>query len=102
MLLSILASDAIAVPLATSFPVSELKYIMDDSQSSVLISNPQWPEKVEALLRSGLGQSVAFDMWAKIHKGAPHVESVELNGLDGGHGGLMLYTSGTTNRPVRT
>ncbi|KAL3485590.1 hypothetical protein BJX62DRAFT_37117 [Aspergillus germanicus] len=99
ILLSILASDAIAVPLSTSFPVSELKYIMDDSQSGVLVSNPMWLEKMEALLRSGLNQSVAFDMWAGIDMGASHVESVELNGLDGGHGGLMLYTSGTTNRP---
>ncbi|KAJ0417146.1 hypothetical protein BJY00DRAFT_210605 [Aspergillus carlsbadensis] len=99
MLLSILASDAIAVPLATSFPVSELKYVMDDSQSEVFIANPKWLLKVEALLKSGLDKSVAFDTWARIEKGAPHVESVELSGLDGGHGGLMLYTSGTTNRP---
>ncbi|KAL2816288.1 hypothetical protein BJX63DRAFT_142753 [Aspergillus granulosus] len=99
MLLAILATDAIAIPLNPSFPTSELKYIMDNSQAGMLVTTVKFLNKTEALLQEGLERSVVLDVWEKIMEPSTSVGPVQLNGLDGGHGGMMLYTSGTTNRP---
>ncbi|KAL2827677.1 hypothetical protein BJY01DRAFT_135790 [Aspergillus pseudoustus] len=99
MLLSILASDAIAVPLNPSYPTSELKYVMDNSQAGMLITTVKYLNKTEALLNENLERTLILNVWEKIMTPAALSESVKLDGLDGGHGGLMLYTSGTTNRP---
>ncbi|KAL3470792.1 acetyl-CoA synthetase-like protein [Aspergillus californicus] len=99
MLLSILSSDAIALPLSPAFPVHELKYIMDNSQAGVLVSSEKFKQKAEGILEEGLDRRPAFDVWRKIKTGATSVGTVELDSANAGSGGMMLYTSGTTNRP---
>lgn len=100
MLLSILASDAIAVPLSTAFPVHELKYIMDNSQAGMLVATERYEDMAARILEAGLDREPVLDVRGKIMAGAPGVGGVELETADGGRGGMMLYTSGTTNRPV--
>lgn len=102
-LLSILACNAIAVPLSPAFPVGELKYIMDNSQASVLLSTEKFADKARELVQTGLAREPALDIMGKIRVGgtAPgriEVEDVRQDSL----GGMMLYTSGTTSRPVCT
>lgn len=103
-LLSILANDAIALPLAPSFPISELKYVMDNSQAKLLVASEKYAEKADELLKAGLDREPAFDVVKEIPPGG----NVEVTGGDLRYegsaadlsGGMMLYTSGTTNRPV--
>ncbi|KAI9376473.1 hypothetical protein BJX61DRAFT_538849 [Aspergillus egyptiacus] len=101
MLLSILASDAIALPLSPAFPIQELKYIMDNSQAKMLVSTERFQDKAQGIVEEGLDREPILDVWGKIKTGASSVGSVELESIDGigGSGGMMLYTSGTTNRP---
>ncbi|KAL4924702.1 acyl-CoA synthetase [Aspergillus undulatus] len=99
MLFSILASDAIAVPLSTAFPIHELKYIMDNSQAGVLVTTERYGDMARRLLREGLDRKPTLDVRKKIMTGATGIGGVELQNMNGGHGGMMLYTSGTTNRP---
>ncbi|KAL3457933.1 hypothetical protein BJX64DRAFT_238415 [Aspergillus heterothallicus] len=99
MLLSILASDAIAVPLCPSHPTTELRHVMNNSGAGTLITTEKYLNKTEKLLRAGLTTSLNLDVWKKIMEPTPGPERLELGGLDGGHGGMMLYTSGTTNLP---
>ncbi|KAL4786566.1 hypothetical protein BJX76DRAFT_355109, partial [Aspergillus varians] len=98
-LLSILASDAIAVPLSTGFPVHELKYIMDNSQAGMLVATERYGDMAQKILKEGLDREPVLDVRGKIVTGATGVGAVELEKLDKENGGMMLYTSGTTNRP---
>ncbi|PHH82545.1 hypothetical protein CDD82_5648 [Ophiocordyceps australis] len=103
-LLAIIAARAIAVPLSPAFPVPELQYILDHSEASLLVSTPPFASKVQALLASQLS-SPPSHLELPNHHGANHQaanhqhETVELQGSHDGGAALMLYTSGTTNRP---
>ncbi|OJJ66522.1 hypothetical protein ASPBRDRAFT_200846 [Aspergillus brasiliensis CBS 101740] len=99
-LLSILASDAIALPLSPAFPVGELKYIMDNSQAKVLLATEKYAGKAQELVKAGLDREPVLDIKEKIKVGANNTSSVSLEDIKvESRGGMMLYTSGTTNRP---
>lgn len=100
-LLAIFASDAIALPLSPSFPTAELKYILDNSQAKVLLATEKYADKGMEILREGLEHEPLFAIRNKLTEGASDRESVTLHDLkQPSSGGMMLYTSGTTNRPV--
>lgn len=76
---------------------------MDNSQASVLLSTEKFADKARELAQAGLDRAPALDIMGKVKVGrtAPgriEVEDVRQDSL----GGMMLYTSGTTSRPVRT
>jgi acyl-CoA synthetase (AMP-forming)/AMP-acid ligase II len=100
-LLAIFASDAIALPLSPSFPTRELKYILDNSQAKVLLATEKYAGKAMDILHQGLEREPLFNIRNKLMEGAAR-ESVTLEELKKPAGGMMLYTSGTTNRPVRS
>jgi acyl-CoA synthetase (AMP-forming)/AMP-acid ligase II len=99
--LAIFASDAIALPLSPSFPTGELQYILDNSEAKMLLATEKYADKAEQVLKAGLQREPLFDIRQKLKEGAGN-ESVQLEDLkQPASGGMMLYTSGTTNRPVR-
>ncbi|KAL5358070.1 putative AMP-binding enzyme [Aspergillus floccosus] len=98
-MLSILASNAIALPLSPAFPISELKYVMDNSQAKALIATEKYATKAQDLLKAGLDREPVLDIREKIRIGAPLSDEVTFEDLRETRGGMMLYTSGTTNRP---
>jgi acyl-CoA synthetase (AMP-forming)/AMP-acid ligase II len=100
MLFSILAADAIAVPLSPAFPVAELKYILNHSEASTLLATERYAEKARALVQDGFDQDLVVDIRPKIMQGSTHSHAIPLASSQLPRGGLMLYTSGTTNRPV--
>ncbi|KAJ5273791.1 hypothetical protein N7478_008916 [Penicillium angulare] len=98
-LLAIFASDAIALPLSPGFPISELQYVMDNSQAKMLLATEKYADKAQQILEAGLDHDPLFDIRQKIETGAG-TESIQLDSLkQPSSGGMMLYTSGTTNRP---
>ena len=107
--LAILAADAIAVPLCPTFPTSELQYVADHCEISLLAASPRFLAKAQDLLDAGLRSSPGL---VKLEKHAAGEERRPLqcalerreptSSRDGGYeAGMMLYTSGTTSRPVR-
>ncbi|GAB1211321.1 hypothetical protein ATERTT37_000434 [Aspergillus terreus] len=98
-MLSILASNAIALPLSPAFPISELKYVMDNSQAKALITTEKYSTKAQDLLKAGLDREPVLDIREKIRAGACLSDEVTFEDLTESRGGMMLYTSGTTNRP---
>jgi len=98
-LLSVIGANSIALPLSPAFPAHELQYIMDHSRASMLLSSKKFEEKASDVLKEGLERQPNLVILEK-----------KLGGGEGGHvvlekseqeeGGMMLYTSGTTNRPV--
>ncbi|KAM0717314.1 hypothetical protein Q7P37_007166 [Cladosporium fusiforme] len=99
-LLAALASNAIAVPLAPSFPASELRYILDHSGALVLLASAKYANQAKDVLKEGLENTPLFSQIDKLDKGSDDSFDVELTGLpDMAAGGMMLFTSGTTARP---
>ncbi|THD00076.1 hypothetical protein EYZ11_000401 [Aspergillus tanneri] len=100
MLLSILANDAIALPLSPAFPIGELKYIMDNSQAKVLVATEKHADKAQSIVKAGLNRVPILDVWEKIKVGETNSPPVLLEDHNQkSRGGMILYTSGTTNRP---
>ena len=99
-LLSILASDAIALPLSPSFPVGELNYILDNSQTGIFLATEKYAAKAQQVLDNASENVPVLENIGKITAGGKNVEGVDFHALGNPRGGMMLYTSGTTNRPV--
>jgi malonyl-CoA/methylmalonyl-CoA synthetase len=98
-LLSILGTHSIALPLSPAFPPHELQYIMDHSQASMLLSSNKFEGKALEVIQQGLERTPRHIRLEKKMGGAAY-EEVTLEEPTDGDGGMMLYTSGTTNRPV--
>lgn len=98
-LLAVLAARSIAVPLSPAFPALELQYILNHSEASMLLSSAKFAPQAKKVLSTQLNERPDHLQLPKFHGGASH-ETVTLEGADPGEAGMMLYTSGTTNRPV--
>ncbi|KPI45996.1 Acyl-CoA synthetase family member 3, mitochondrial [Cyphellophora attinorum] len=102
--LSILAHNAIALPLAFTHPSSELRYILENSEAALVLSTEKFQEKAEDVLRSGredekMSHTPKLEILSKIETGATSAENVKFEDRSLQDAGFMLYTSGTTNRP---
>lgn len=92
-LLGILKAGAAYVPLDPAFPPARLLDILNDSQSSVLVTQ----EKLRPVFQNMRGRVVALDSdWAKIS-----LESGDTPKLDSADDRLayVIYTSGSTGKP---
>lgn len=100
--LSILAHDAIALPLSQGFPANELRYILENSQAKIFLSTTKFQDKANEVLAEGLEHKPILKVSEKIEASAESDEEIKLEAMTENKGGFMLYTSGTTNRPVST
>lgn len=99
-LLSILGSNSIAVPLSSGFPASELRYILDNSAALMLLSSTKFKSKSDEVLKEGLEKEPISVTVEKKLEGSQSNEGVQLETQQDNKSGMMLYTSGTTSRPV--
>lgn len=97
--LSILAQDAIALPLAHGFPSSEIRYILENSEAKLFLSTSKFQDKARDVLKEELSYKPQLELLTKIETGATSAENVRFEDEELEQGGLMLYTSGTTSRP---
>jgi malonyl-CoA/methylmalonyl-CoA synthetase len=100
-LLSIFATHAIAVPLCTTHPDHELRYIIDHSSALMLLASSKFEEKAHSIIAEGTTNKPIIGV-EKILAGSKSAERIDLVDCDSAEiqrGGLMLYTSGTTSRP---
>jgi long-subunit acyl-CoA synthetase (AMP-forming) len=98
--LSILAHEAVALPLSHSFPASELRYLLNNSEARILLVTPNLKNKAEELLQTGLQHKPMLSITKTMERGSTAKDYVNVDGISSGQGGFMLYTSGTTSRPV--
>jgi malonyl-CoA/methylmalonyl-CoA synthetase len=99
-LLSVFSSNAIAVPLSPSFPANELKYILDNSETFMLLASTKFHAKAEEVVKGEPNQSLILGEVEKRLGGNTSADTVELRDVADNQAGMMLYTSGTTSRPV--
>ncbi|KLJ08124.1 hypothetical protein EMPG_16413 [Blastomyces silverae] len=98
-LLSILACDGIALPLSPSFPAGELRYILDNSQTGLLLATEKYSKKARELVETDPENAPVLRILDKIESGAGPTAQLHFQDAADLRGGMMLYTSGTTNRP---
>ncbi len=99
-LLSIWSTNSVGVPLSPTFPAAELRYILENSGALMLLSSVRFQSKAEEVL-SGMGNKppIASTIPKRPH-GPTSFERIQLETITDVAAGMMLYTSGTTNRPV--
>ncbi|KFH43369.1 Acyl-CoA synthetase family member-like protein [Hapsidospora chrysogenum ATCC 11550] len=97
-LLAVMAVRSIAVPLSPAFPAPELQYILSQSEASLLVSSAKFDLKAQQVLGKDLEARPAHLELPK-HMGGGKREEVTWDDAGPGEAGMMLYTSGTTNRP---
>lgn len=92
-ILGILKAGAAYLPLDDSYPKERLIYMLDDSETSVVLTQHTLANKIDDFK----GQVILFDKQAElIHQEhtTPLSTSIRPNGL-----AYLLYTSGSTGRP---
>ena len=99
--MAILASDAIALPLSPAFPLTELNYILDNSGAAMLVATEKYTGKAQQVLENATENCPVLETTEKLRVGGDTAGNVEFQSITELDGGMMLYTSGTTNRPVR-
>ncbi|KAK6819195.1 CoA ligase [Aspergillus parasiticus] len=99
-LLAVLACNAIAVPLAPSFAIPELRYILDNSEALVLITSSKFATKANEVLGGGLTKPpLSYQLDRTGHASIEDKKVTLCDFSDELTGGMMLFTSGTTARP---
>ena len=98
-LLAILGTNSIGVPLSPTFPASELHYILENSGALMLLSSAKFQSKAEEVI-NGLKTKPPISCSVSKRLGGASSENVALESIRDVEAGIMLYTSGTTNRPV--
>lgn len=108
-MLSIFASGGIAVPLCTSHPTPEMRYVISNSTPTALITSTKYLKKSEEILDTPelKGTCKLDTINNHVFPGAgtrpPKVELVESDAAwmnrTTTRGALIIYTSGTTNLP---
>ena len=101
-LLSVLSSNSIAVPLSSGFPLSELRYILENSEALMLLTSAKFRSKADDVIKEGLQKSPTLSQVEKHIGGNTAGYKAQLQDLKNDLAGMMLYTSGTTSRPVRS
>ena len=66
----------------------------------MLVSSLKFQSKAEEVVREGLDKPLKLEIVQKHLAGSESVEQVQLDNSKDDAGGMMLYTSGTTSRPV--
>lgn len=101
-LLAILGTNSIGVPLSPTFPASELHYILENSGALMLLSSTKFRSKAEEVMNGLKDKPPIPSSIPKRAGGTSSSENIEFKNVQDVEAGIMLYTSGTTNRPVRS
>jgi malonyl-CoA/methylmalonyl-CoA synthetase len=85
-------SGAVAVPLCITHPLPSLQYVLEDTGATILVISPQYHDLLAA---HALEHSIRLIVVDRL----PEITVVVLPQLDSHRNAMILYTSGTTNKP---
>jgi malonyl-CoA/methylmalonyl-CoA synthetase len=86
-------AGGIAVPLCITYPLPSLAYVIEDTQTKIIIAGPEYVEILQAYAEE---KNIRFLTFEEIDSAS---SGKELPRIDGQRGAMILYTSGTTNLP---
>lgn len=85
-------AGGITVPLCTMHPASELAYVIEDSDASIVVAHPQYEEILRPVAEN---LHRRFLLTTELQTG----EAVELPDVSPDRSAMIVYTSGTTSKP---
>ena len=85
-------SGAVAVPLCITHPLPSLQYVLEDTATTILVISPQYHDLLAAYAELNAIRLIVLDR-------VPELAVAELPRVDPQRNAMILYTSGTTNRP---
>jgi malonyl-CoA/methylmalonyl-CoA synthetase len=86
-------AGGIAVPLCISYPFPSLKYVLDDTAATVIITGDEYLEVLDPV------RSVESIRFFQISDFSSAKESGSMPEIEPSRGAMILYTSGTTSLP---
>ncbi|CAN1215570.1 Probable CoA ligase CCL8 [Linum perenne] len=95
-------SGGVAVPLAVSYPETELLHVMNDSGISMVLSTEDYHEVMEKVASKCAAQFSLLPSVANISSETSAYDQKIFGGIDalkGDDPALIIYTSGTTGKP---
>ena len=85
-------AGGIAVPLCLSHPLPSLQYVIDDTEAAVLVVSAQFKNLLEEL---AIGKNIRL----LVVENQVIAQPIQLPVIDSSRRAMILYTSGTTNKP---
>jgi len=101
-------AGGIAVPLCLTHPLPSLQYVLEDTEASIMVVSPAYASLLHAYAAEKnirlivLGNSLSEDLVDSEHvDGSMNdgLSNFSLPNIDAARAALILYTSGTTNKP---
>jgi len=96
-LLGILKAGGVYVPLDPDYPQERLLFMLDDTQSPILITQSHLQEKLKETLSAYTGKTVVLDQIGQILQQQETTPPVPLSSPH--HLAYVIYTSGSTGKP---
>ena len=84
-------AGGIAVPLCVKYPLESIKYVLEDTQASILIYSKEYKNLVEPLFSNKSIRFIKAESFSNIFGSLPDID------LD--RRAMIIYTSGTTGLP---
>lgn len=85
-------SGAVAVPLCITHPLPSLQYVLEDTAATILVISPQYHD---LLAGYALEHSIRLIVVDRV----PETAIAVMPNIDPHRNAMILYTSGTTNKP---
>jgi malonyl-CoA/methylmalonyl-CoA synthetase len=85
-------AGAVAVPLCISHPLPSLQYVLEDTGATILVISPQYHDLLAAY---ALEHSIRLIVVDRV----PEPAIAVMPNIDPQRNAMILYTSGTTNKP---
>ena len=85
-------AGAVAVPLCITHPLPSLQYVLEDTGANILVISPQYHDLLAAY---ALEHSIRLIVVDRV----PETAIAVLPNIDPQRNAMILYTSGTTNKP---
>lgn len=86
-------AGGIAVPLCITYPLPSLQYVIEDTQSEIIISGPEYEPILDPYSNDFTKRFI------RLSDGLPKVGGGDLPSIRTDRGAMILYTSGTTSLP---
>jgi malonyl-CoA/methylmalonyl-CoA synthetase len=88
-------AGGVVVPLSLSYPIPSLKYVLEDSETSIVIAEPAYFSTLKPLIDSGSYTYLDIENIIKVK----NIDDVIIPNVSPSRNAMILYTSGTTNLP---
>jgi len=88
-------AGGMAVPLCSQHPPPELEYTIEDSDATIIVTHPEFADRLRPIVDS---RGLRFLLLSEVDA-QPAAMVDELPDVDPSRPAMLLYTSGTTNKP---